>query len=170
MSLCKFGLVCCGYYKSFGLSITTAVACTAVPVPVLYAYEIINRKNIASHSSIEHPDITLGSAHSYGLCIAEDDGEVDWAFPCLDAKEPCSKFGFTYLGLVDLKSIYTSDPDSLPDHGGIIDFPMVYSKHVDRQSHPNTSRQNTGGSGTSEAVFYAIQSVNNGETTLFLVM
>lgn len=67
---------------------------------------------------------------------------------------------------MDLKSkkLYTTDPDSLPDHGGIMDFPMIYPKPIGSgQSHPNTSRQNTGGSGTSEAVFYAIQSVNNGE-------
>lgn len=39
----------------------------------------------------------------YGLYIAEDDGEVDWYFPCLDARETVGKFAFTFLALVELK-------------------------------------------------------------------
>ncbi|KAJ9576464.1 hypothetical protein L9F63_006677 [Diploptera punctata] len=37
----------------------------------------------------------------YGLYIAEDDGEVDWDFPCLDPREAVGKFGFNYLALVE---------------------------------------------------------------------
>jgi hypothetical protein len=36
----------------------------------------------------------------FALYIAEDDGEVDWDFPCLDPKETVAKFGFSYLALV----------------------------------------------------------------------
>lgn len=39
----------------------------------------------------------------YGLYITEDDGEVDWDFPCLDPRETISKFEFTTLGLVEMK-------------------------------------------------------------------
>lgn len=39
----------------------------------------------------------------YGLYMAEDDGEVDCDFPCLDPKEEIAKFDFTTLGLVELK-------------------------------------------------------------------
>ena len=38
----------------------------------------------------------------YGLFIAEDDGEVDWDFSCLDPKETVGKFGLAYLAMVDL--------------------------------------------------------------------
>lgn len=109
--------------------------------------------------SIDHPEITLGSVHNYGLCIAEDDGEVDWAFPCLDTNEPCSKFGFTCLGLVDLKSkhVFAHLPISIPEDGMLEVFPKaVDSSH----SHHNPSRHNTGGSATSEAVRKAINAVN----------
>lgn len=36
----------------------------------------------------------------FALHIAEDDGEVDWDFPCLDPHETVAKFGFSYLALV----------------------------------------------------------------------
>lgn len=102
--------------------------------------------------------------HDYGLCIAEDDGEVDWAFPCLDANEPCSKFGFTCLGLVELKSKYamTLPPSSIPEDGMSGAF-HVFSKVTDSgQSHHNPSRHNTGGSATSEAVLIALKALNEG--------
>lgn len=52
--------------------------------------------------SIDHPDVTLkDSVNHYGLFIAEDDGAVDWDFPSLDTREVVSKFGFTYLALVE---------------------------------------------------------------------
>jgi hypothetical protein len=41
------------------------------------------------------------SVDHYGLYIAEDDGEVDWDFPCLDPRETVGKFGFNYLALVE---------------------------------------------------------------------
>ncbi|CAG5041669.1 unnamed protein product [Parnassius apollo] len=113
--------------------------------------------------SIEHPEISLGSVHDYGLCIAEDDGEVDLAFPCLDANEPCSKFGFTCLGLVDLKSkiVFDRATSSIPDCSVLSGAFHVFPKASDSgQSHHNTSRHNTGGSSTSEAVRSAIKAVN----------
>lgn len=39
----------------------------------------------------------------YGLYITEDDGEVDWDFPCLDPRETISKYEFTTLALVEMK-------------------------------------------------------------------
>jgi len=38
--------------------------------------------------------------NEYSIHIAEDDGEVDWDFPCLDDNEAVAKFGFNYLALV----------------------------------------------------------------------
>lgn len=41
------------------------------------------------------------SVDFYSLYIAEDDGEVDSAFPCLDARETVAKFKFEFLALVE---------------------------------------------------------------------
>lgn len=49
----------------------------------------------------------------YGLYIAEDDGDVDWDFPCLDSREVVSKFGFSYLALVEREHAKNHD-DSYP--------------------------------------------------------
>ncbi|XP_075227811.1 SAPK-interacting protein 1 [Lycorma delicatula] len=52
--------------------------------------------------TIEHADTVLKeSVDYYSLYIAEDDGEVDSAFPCLDARETVAKFGFGFLALVE---------------------------------------------------------------------
>ncbi|KAG5864466.1 hypothetical protein JTB14_028205 [Gonioctena quinquepunctata] len=51
--------------------------------------------------SYNHGISNLKPATHYGLYITEEDGEVDRDFPCLDSKEPVSKFGFTCLGLVE---------------------------------------------------------------------
>lgn len=48
-------------------------------------------------SRVDHRD----NVKYYGLHIAEDDGEVDWVFPCLDPKETVSKFVFKMLALVE---------------------------------------------------------------------
>lgn len=48
------------------------------------------------------------SVDYYTLHIAEDDGEVDWDFPCLDNKESVTKFTFNFLALVE------SDPKKEP--------------------------------------------------------
>ncbi|CAG9817893.1 unnamed protein product [Phaedon cochleariae] len=53
--------------------------------------------------SYNHGITNLKSPSQYGLYITEEDGEVDRDFPCLDAGEPISKFGFTSLGLVEHK-------------------------------------------------------------------
>ena len=46
----------------------------------------------------------------YGLHMAEDDGEVDWVFPCINPKEVVSKFVFKLLALVERSS--TDEVDS----------------------------------------------------------
>lgn len=51
--------------------------------------------------SIANPSVCLKPVQYYALYITEDDGEVDSDFPSLDPREPCSKFGFKYLGLVE---------------------------------------------------------------------
>jgi hypothetical protein len=61
--------------------------------------------------SSAHPEVELGPVTDYGLYICEDNGEVEWDFPCLDAKEACSKFGLDCLGLVDLKTASKNNPD-----------------------------------------------------------
>ena len=45
----------------------------------------------------------------YGLYIAEDDGDVDWVFPSLDTREVVSKFGFSYLALVETDNAKNND-------------------------------------------------------------
>ncbi|XP_048005608.1 stress-activated map kinase-interacting protein 1 [Leguminivora glycinivorella] len=113
--------------------------------------------------SIEHPDISLGNINEYGLCIAEDDGDVDLAFPCLDALEPCSKFGFTCLGLIELNKRGDDNiTSSLPDHATSFQGFMFPKVNDSGQSHQNPSRHNTGGSATSEAVKNALEAVNEG--------
>ncbi|CAB3257273.1 unnamed protein product [Arctia plantaginis] len=118
--------------------------------------------------SIEHPDISLGSVHDYGLCIAEDDGEVDWAFPCLDANEPCSKFGFTCLGLIELKNKTTlcPAPMPIPEDGMSGAFHVFPKAENSSHSNQNPSRLNTGDSSTSEAVISALKALNEGEPDL----
>ncbi|CAB0030174.1 unnamed protein product [Trichogramma brassicae] len=52
----------------------------------------------------EHPNTHIHEDISkYGLYITEDDGEIDWDFPCLDPIEVISKFEFSTLGLVEMK-------------------------------------------------------------------
>ncbi|XP_050539000.1 target of rapamycin complex 2 subunit MAPKAP1-like isoform X3 [Daktulosphaira vitifoliae] len=52
--------------------------------------------------TIEYPDCTLkDSVNCYALYIAEDDGEVDFDFPCLDSRETVAKFGFGFLAIVE---------------------------------------------------------------------
>ncbi|XP_012285280.1 stress-activated map kinase-interacting protein 1 [Orussus abietinus] len=52
----------------------------------------------------EHPDHPLkDDITKYGLYLCEDDGEIDWDFPCLDPRETISKFKFTTLALHEMK-------------------------------------------------------------------
>lgn len=54
--------------------------------------------------SIAYPDIVLLTVKNYGLYIAEADGEIDTDFPPLDAREPCSKFCFSHLALIERRN------------------------------------------------------------------
>ncbi|CAG2064199.1 unnamed protein product, partial [Timema podura] len=52
--------------------------------------------------TLEHAEFELKeSVDHYGLHIVEDDGEVDWDFPCLEPRETVGKFGFGFLALVE---------------------------------------------------------------------
>ncbi|VVD06124.1 unnamed protein product [Leptidea sinapis] len=109
--------------------------------------------------SIENPETPLGSVHDYGLCIAEDDGEVDWAFPCLDNNEPCSKFGFTCLGLINLKhkvSVVTQPILDMEMNSAFQCFPKA---SVSGHSNVNSTRQHTG---ESDEIMRAINAVTEG--------
>ncbi|KAG4073572.1 hypothetical protein HA402_000796 [Bradysia odoriphaga] len=54
--------------------------------------------------SISYPDVVLLTVKNYGLYIAEADGEIDTDFPPLDAREPCSKFCFSHLALIERRN------------------------------------------------------------------
>lgn len=75
--------------------------------------------------SIAYPDTVLLTVKNYGLYIAEGDGEIDTGknycydrlkefttahfmistdFPPLDAREPCSKFCFSHLALIERRN------------------------------------------------------------------
>lgn len=111
--------------------------------------------------SIEHPDISLGSVNEYGLCIAEDDGEVDWAFPCLDSNEPCSKFGFTCLGLIELSSLSPPATCPIPE-----DTRFGFFKSDLLGQSQSKGRHYTGGSDTSETVINAVKAHIEGKWIL----
>lgn len=53
--------------------------------------------------SLAYGDAPLLSVQNYGLYITEGDGEID-DFPPLDLREPCSKFRFSHLALVERKA------------------------------------------------------------------
>ena len=60
--------------------------------------------------TILHPNHKFkGSAENYAIHIAEDDGEIDWDFPCLDPRETVGKFGFKFLALVESKGPFGSN-------------------------------------------------------------
>lgn len=52
--------------------------------------------------SIAYTEVPLLSVQNYGLYITEGDGEID-DFPPLDLREPCGKFRFSHLALVERK-------------------------------------------------------------------
>lgn len=133
-----------------------------------YCLKITRKKYLIVYifSSIDHPEVTLGSVHDYGLCIAEDDGEVDWAFPCLDNNEPCSKFGFTCLGLIDVKRKENIAHSPYDLNSAFQCFPKA---SVSGQSHMNSSRQNTGGSDTSE-IIKAMNTLTEGKYGIFTIV
>lgn len=54
--------------------------------------------------TIAYPDTVLLTVKNYGLYIAEADGEIDTDFPPLDAREPCSKFCFSHLALIERRN------------------------------------------------------------------
>lgn len=85
--------------------------------------------------SIANPDVALKSVRNYGLYITEEDGEVDADFPPLDGREPCSKFCFSHLALVERKATVgridqrTMSVTSEVDAGGgfLLEDPKVVS-------------------------------------------
>lgn len=58
--------------------------------------------------SLANPEVPLKSVRHYGLYITEEDGEVEPDFPPLDVREPCSKFRFSHLALVERRLPATS--------------------------------------------------------------
>lgn len=49
------------------------------------------------------------------MYIAEDDGEVDRVFPCLDPKETVSKFEFRMLALIERSTDEIDSEEKLHD-------------------------------------------------------
>ncbi|XP_063700648.1 stress-activated map kinase-interacting protein 1 [Culicoides brevitarsis] len=70
--------------------------------------------------SIQNPDVPLMSVRNYGLNMAEEDGDVDPDFPPLESTEPCSKFHFGYLALVERRDSNGGDSPSVR-----LDFPSL---------------------------------------------
>lgn len=70
--------------------------------------------------SIQNPDVSLLSIKNYGLYMVEEDGDVDTDFPPLESTEPCSKFCFNYLALVERKDSTGGDSPSVR-----LDFPSL---------------------------------------------
>lgn len=60
------------------------------------------------------PSCFRDNVNHYGLFIAEDDGDVDWDFPCLNSSETVGKFGFTYLALVEREKSQHHQEESYP--------------------------------------------------------
>lgn len=65
--------------------------------------------------TLAHPDVPLKSVRFYGLYITEEDGEVEPDFPPLDIREPCSKFRFSQLALVERRA----PPPAAPSTAGL---------------------------------------------------
>lgn len=59
---------------------------------------------ICYRATIEHPQLALLTVRNYALHITEEDGEVDPDFPPLDLQEPCAKFCFSHLSLVERRA------------------------------------------------------------------
>lgn len=60
---------------------------------------------ICYRATVEHAGLQLlQSVRCYALHITEEDGEVDADFPPLDPQEPCAKFSFSHLSLVERRA------------------------------------------------------------------
>lgn len=70
--------------------------------------------------SIQNPEVPLLSIRNYGLYMVEEDGDVDTDFPPLENTEPCSKFCFNFLALVERKDSTGGDSPSVK-----LDFPSL---------------------------------------------
>ncbi|GAB0089926.1 Stress-activated map kinase-interacting protein 1 [Sergentomyia squamirostris] len=96
--------------------------------------------------SIAHPDISLRSVRNYGLYITEEDGEVDSDFPPLDLREPCSKFCFSHLALIERRPTVgridqrTMSVTSEADAGGGTSAPLEDSKAITAQQNEDMRR------------------------------
>lgn len=95
--------------------------------------------------SLANPEVPLKSVRHYGLYITEEDGEVEPDFPPLDVREPCSKFRFSHLALVERRvpvastTITLTTPAPLlpaphPGGGGHIDYPRTLSMTSEMES------------------------------------
>lgn len=84
-------------------------------------------------SSSQYGATNVLPVYYYNLYITEDDGEVDRDLPCLDRREPSSKFGFTYLGLVQENE--PCEPDGLRED-------IRHSMSIEEQLQRNRSKRN----------------------------
>ena len=58
------------------------------------------------HVTILFPQCIQKPVTYYSVMIAEDDGEIDTDLPELQREDYIAKFGFKYLGIVEVKAIH----------------------------------------------------------------
>nr|CAD7396535.1 unnamed protein product [Timema cristinae] len=108
------------------------------PMPVIV---ISSAKNLSSLRLIQgessygrtchHCACYRESVDHYGLHIVEDDGEVDWDFPCLEPRETVGKFGFGFLALVErTEKRDRQQSKRMRNHLDMIDAPIYQSYRV----------------------------------------
>lgn len=81
-------------------------------------------------------DVPLLSLQNYALYITEGDGEID-DFPPLDLREPCGKFRFSHLALVQRKEGELIKLDSRPtsETESTLDSPLSHELMMDRSGN-----------------------------------
>lgn len=87
--------------------------------------------------TMANPDVVLKSVRHYGLYITEEDGEVEPDFPPLDVREPCSKFRFSHLALVERKVpnfATLTTPTPAPTMNQNFDYPRTLSMTSEMES------------------------------------
>ena len=90
--------------------------------------------------SIANPEFTLKSVKHYALYMTEDDGEVEMDFPALDVREPCSKFIFTHLALIERRNSDINQQQNVSkNNDGRFDRTMSIASEAESLSQAVTS-------------------------------
>lgn len=86
--------------------------------------------------TLANPEVPLKSVRHYGLYITEEDGEVEPDFPPLDVREPCSKFRFSHLALVERRL----PPTALVGPTATVSLPPVTARTLSMTSEMESVR------------------------------